>query len=106
MAQSIFHIIPENIEGPHISEQMKKTAMEEHEWDEGEGLLPKSEMDSDFRHRIPDRNEPVGDNKLIQVGALRLLNQKEGHIKPDNDVIDNRVIFGLNGIAKGYHGSS
>jgi hypothetical protein len=84
---------------------MEKTAMKEHERDEGEGLLPEGEMRGDFRHRIPDRNEPINNNELIQTGTLSFLNQKESHIETDDNVIDYRVILGLNGIAKRYHGN-
>ncbi len=105
MTQSIFHIIPENVQGPHVPEQVEETAMKEHEGDEGEGLLPEGEMGGDFRHRIPDRNKAVHYNESIQDGTLGLLNQKESHVETDNNVIDNRVILGLNGIAKGYHGN-
>ena len=105
MTQSIFHIVPENVQGPHIPEQVEETAMKEHERNKGEGLLPEGKMRGDFRHRIPDRNEPVHDNELIQTGTLSLLKQKESHVETDNDVIDYRVILGLNGIAKGYHGN-
>jgi hypothetical protein len=103
MPQSIFHIIAENIEGPHIPEQVKETAMKKHKRDEGEGLLPEGEMGGDFRYRIPDRHEPIHDYKLIQAGALGLLKQIEGHIETDDYVIDNRVILGLNRVSKRYH---
>ena len=105
MTQSIFHIIPKNVQGPHIPKQVKETSMKEHERDEGEGLLPEGEMGGDFRYRISDRNEPVNYNELIQAGAMRFLNQKESHVETDYNVIDNRVILGLNGISKGYHGN-
>jgi len=104
MPQSIFHIIPKNVQGPHIPKQVKETAMKEHERDEGEGLLPEGEVRGDFRHGISDGYESVNYNELIQAGALRFLNQKESHVETDNDVIDNRIILGLNGIAEGYHG--
>jgi hypothetical protein len=105
MPQPIFHIIPKDVQGPHIPKQVKETSMKEHERDEGKGLLPEGEMGGDFRHRIPDRNKAVHYNESIQTGTLGLLYQKERHVETDNDVIDNRVILGLNGIAKGNHGN-
>ena len=103
MSYAIFHVIPENIEEPHISKQMQESSVQEHERKKREGLLAEAEVWPDFRNRVSGRYQSVYIDKLVQGLPLGKLDKKNQHVQADYKIIHNRVAFCLYGIPDRYH---
>jgi len=69
-SQPIFDIVPENIQRPHIAEQVPETAVQKHERYESNDLLGGAEISADLRNRITCRYQSIGKYKLVPFWSL------------------------------------
>ena len=104
MPETIFHIVAEDIKGPHVSEEMPESPMEKHKSEKGNDLLSKGEVRRDFRDGIADRDQTVSQDKKALVRTLHHLNQEEKDVDTDNEGVDDRIVLGFDCVTDRYHG--
>ena len=83
MAQTILDIVAENIQKPHISQDMHKASMKKHEGEECKSLLAECEVGRYLRNRISCRDKAVNVGKPVKILSLGNLNQKTDNIDDD-----------------------
>jgi len=103
MAESIFDVVTEDIERPHVAEKMPEPPMEKHEGKERENLLEGCKIGADLGNGIPGRDKAVDIGKLLHPDLLRKLIKENDNIDNDDGVVDNRVIFSRYSVAQGDH---
>ena len=79
----IFHIIAENVQKPHVAEEMPESAVQEHEREKRKKLLAGRKIGCDMRVGVSDRYQPVYVDKTIQVGPLSQLDEENKDIDAD-----------------------
>ena len=65
MTQMILDIVSENIQRPHVAEQMPESAMKEHEREKRKNLLGGRKIRSDLGNGVTGGDKPVNVNKAI-----------------------------------------
>ena len=70
MSQTIFYVIPEDIEEPHVTQEVEETAMQEHEGKKGEHLLAEGKIQCDLWVSIPGRDKSVEIDEFIESLSL------------------------------------
>jgi hypothetical protein len=70
MAQPIFDIISEDIEEPHIHNDMEESSVKKHGGQEREILAESCKMRSDFRIGVSEGNNPIKIKDFLQMGPL------------------------------------
>jgi hypothetical protein len=105
-SQTIFHIVAEDVERPHVAEEMQKTPVEEHERDKGQDLLKGREMKGYLRDGVAGRNKAVSEDKLLYPGPLQALNDKQEQVDTYQEVVHHRMVLGLIGVANRNHFST
>lgn len=59
VSQSIFHIVPEDIEEPHVPQEVPEATVQKHKGEKGEHLLTEGEIQCNLWVSIPRRDKPV-----------------------------------------------
>ena len=103
MAQAIFDVVSENIKRPHVAEQMPEAAMQKHKWQEWKKLIRGAEINADLRIWIARRHQAENIYETIPVDAQWQLKQENEYIDADEDVVDDRIIFGPGRITQRDH---
>ena len=102
-AESILDVVTENIEGPHVADQMPEPSMEKHKGKKRKNLLESCKISADLGNGIAGRDETIDVDKSLQTDLLSELVKENDNIESDDGDVDNRVIFSWYGIAQGDH---
>ena len=70
MTQSIFYIVPKDIEKPHITQEVQEPTVQEHKGEKREHLLAGGEIRCDLRFSISGRDKPVEINEFLETLPL------------------------------------
>ncbi len=103
MPKPIFHIVAKDVKEPHVTQQMKKTAMQEHKREERDHLLAGSKVCWNLRDGITRRHKAININKLVKSLPLRQLHKKNQHIDRNEEGVDDWIGLGPDGASNGDH---
>ncbi|VTR65990.1 hypothetical protein DESC_40021 [Desulfosarcina cetonica] len=103
-SQSIFDIVAEDVEKPHVADQVHEPAMQEHEGEKGDQFLAGRKVGGNLRIGEFGRHQPVEQQVMVTAAALGQLQQKAYDIDADDGVVDHRHPPGRCGVANGDHG--
>jgi hypothetical protein len=70
VTQPVFDVISEDIEKPHVHDDMKEPSVKKHGGQEREGLAEGREMSSNFRIGVSEGDDPVDIKDFVQIGTL------------------------------------
>ena len=93
MTEPVLNIISENVEEPHIAEDVEKTAVEEHRGDEGEDLFEGCKLGGEARIGIPDGDNSIEEESLFQLGTQGKLPEEGDGIEDNDEKIDDWKSF-------------
>jgi len=103
MPKPPFHVVPENIEEPHIAHKVQYPPMQEQRGKKGEHLLTRREVYRNLRFGVPRRDKPVEIDEFLEPLPLEQFNKKRQYGDGNDAVVDNRIFFRSIGIANRYH---
>lgn len=103
-AEPVLDIVAEDMEGPHIEQDVPDVSMNKHEGQERKELLARGEIVGQEGIRVPRRDQAVEEDKVIDLGPLSELDEIHPYINRNNQMVDDRVVSGFNRIADGNHG--
>jgi hypothetical protein len=93
MAEFVLDIVSEDIEEPHVPDDVKESAMQEHGGKKREDLLNRCKLRCNFRVGVSSRNNSEEEESLFQTRALKELPQKYQYVNYDDKGIDYWEIF-------------
>jgi hypothetical protein len=70
VSQPIFHIVPEDIEEPHVTQKVQETTVQKHKGEKGEHLLAGGEMQCDLWLSISGRDKSIEIDEIIEPLSL------------------------------------
>jgi len=89
MTDPILDIIPEDVEKPHVPQDVEDSSMKEHGGQKGQDLLNGGKMGRDVRIRISCGNDPEKEKSLFKVRTLGKLPEEGENIENDDQNIDD-----------------
>jgi hypothetical protein len=101
--QAVLHIVPKNVQGPHIPKEMQQSPVEEHKGEKGEDLVREGKIVGDLRDRVSGRDEPVIKNESVQTPALGHLHKIDQDVHGDEQGVYDRIVGRAYCVPKGYH---
>jgi hypothetical protein len=90
MAKPVLDVISEDVEKPHVSEDMEKSPMKKHGGHKREPLLECGKLCRDRWIGISYGDNTIEGKSLFQIGALEELPDKGDDIEANEDDIDDR----------------
>jgi hypothetical protein len=103
MSNPTFHVVPKNIEEPHIAHKVQHTPMQKQRGEKGERLRGRRELCRDLWFGVPRRDKSVEINEFTKSSPLEQCNKKRQYGDGNGAVVDNRIFFRSIGIANRYH---
>ena len=89
VAEPVFDVISEDIEKPHIHDNVKESSMKKHGSQKREILLKPCEVSREPRIGVSEGDNPIEIKGFFQSGTLSELPQKGKHIENNDGDIDN-----------------
>ena len=80
MAESVFNIVSEDIEEPHVHYNMKESSMKKHGTQKRKVLLEPGKVSGQLWIRVSERDNAIEIKGLFQMGTLSELPQKDNDI--------------------------
>lgn len=103
MPKPPFHVVPEDVEEPHITHKVQKPAVQEQRGKKGEHLLACGEVCSNVRFGVAGRDKTVEIDEFLEPSPLEQFDDKRQHGDGNDADVDNRKSFRSIGIANRYH---
>jgi len=93
VAEPVFDVIPEDIEEPHVHDNMKKSSMKKHRSQEREILLQPCEVSSKFWIVISEGYHSIEIKSLFQIRTLKELPYKNNDVEANDNEVESREVL-------------
>lgn len=103
VAQPVFNIIPEDIEKPHIHDNVKEPSVKKHRGQEREILFETGKVSSQFWAGVSEGHDSVRIEHVFQIRPLEEFPQKDNNVQSDDEDVGSREVLRANGISDGNH---
>jgi hypothetical protein len=102
-SEMLFHIIPKNIQAPHITHKMKEPAMEKHIGKNRYKLIGYGKIPRHLRDGIFGRHKSIGIKKSLVIKSDLNLDNENKKINGHQKIGHNRKAVRWLVISDGYH---
>ena len=104
--KSILDIVSENMEKPHISQDVEESSVKKHGSQERESLLEGREFCREAWIGVSNGKDTIEGECFLKAWPLRKLPEKSQHVDNDDRDIDYRKMLRPYGISNGDHSDS
>lgn len=102
MAETVLHVVSEDVQTEHVAKDMHPAAVEKHEGDERGDLADDAKILPGPQRCIPGRNQAI---KLVKVGRLGRRLEKDKEVDDNEGGVHHRHGPGRDGVSQGDHGA-
>jgi len=93
MTEPVLNIISEDVEEPHIAEDVQEATMQKHRSDKGENLFEGCKLGGEARIGVTDGDNSIEKEGLFQLGTQGKLPEKGEGIEDNDEKIDDWKSF-------------